>query len=52
MLKENEVLKKEIKKLDSKLNTAFRYLLDKLDALSEKKKTTCPLGFEIPKKNK
>jgi hypothetical protein len=52
MLKENEELKKEIKKLDSKLNTAFKYLLEKLDALSEKKKRKRPLGFEIPKKNK
>lgn len=52
MLKENEELKKEIKKLDSKLNTAFKYLLDKLDALSEKKKRKRPLGFEIPKKDK
>lgn len=35
MLKESEELKKEIHKLDSKLNTAFQYLLNKLDALSE-----------------
>jgi hypothetical protein len=51
MLKENEELKKEIKKLDSKLNTAFKYLLDKLDALSEKKERKRPLGFEIPQKH-
>lgn len=49
MLKENEELKKEIKKLDSKLNTAFKYLLDKIDALSEKKNNKQRMGFEIPK---
>jgi hypothetical protein len=49
MLRENEELKKEIKKLDSKLNTAFKYLLEKLDALSDKKKSKRPMGFEIPK---
>jgi ORF6N domain len=36
-LRENEDLKKEILKLDAKLNQAFKYLLDKLDALHQKK---------------
>ena len=49
MLKENEELRKEINKLDAKLNSAFQYLLKKLDALSEKKKRKRALGFEIPK---
>jgi len=49
MLKENEELRIEINKLDAKLNSAFRYLLKKLDALSEKKNRKRALGFEIPK---
>jgi len=36
LLKENEELKKEISKLDSKLNQVFRFLLDKIDALHQK----------------
>lgn len=36
LLKENEELKKEILKLDAKLNQAFKYLLEKLDALHQK----------------
>ena len=35
LLKENEELKKEILKLDAKLNQAFRFLLDKIDALHQ-----------------
>jgi hypothetical protein len=51
ILKENENLRKEIIKLDAKVNQAFQYLLNKLDALSEKrKKKKTTLGFEIPKK--
>ncbi len=50
MLRENAELKKEIKKLDMKLNQAFQYLLDKLDALSNKRSDKGPLGFSIPKK--
>lgn len=37
LLRENEDLKNEILKLDSKLNKAFQYLLEKIDALHEKK---------------
>ena len=37
LLRENEELKKEILKLDAKLNKAFKFLLDKLDALHQKK---------------
>lgn len=51
MLKENEELRKEIIKLDSKLNNAFQYLLSKLDALSEKKRRKKKIGFEVPQIN-
>ncbi len=37
-LRESEDLKKEIQQLDAKLNQAFRFLLDKLDALHQKEK--------------
>ncbi len=36
LLKENEELKDEIRKLDAKLNSAFKFLLDKLDAMHHK----------------
>ena len=36
LLRENEELKKEILKPDAKLNQAFKFLLDKLDALHQK----------------
>ena len=36
LLKENESLKEEILKLDAKLNQAFKYLLDRIDALHQK----------------
>jgi ORF6N domain len=36
MLLDNKELKKEIQKLDAKLNKAFKYLLDQLDALTPK----------------
>jgi len=36
ILKENEELKKEIKNLDNKLNKAFKYLLEKIDAMHQK----------------
>jgi len=47
LLKENEELKKEILKLDAKLNQAFRVLLDKIDALHHKANTPMkPVGFK------
>ncbi|MCX6252295.1 MAG: ORF6N domain-containing protein [Bacteroidetes bacterium] len=50
LLKENEELKKEIFKLDAKLNQAFKYLLDKLDALHQKSnEPRKPVGFKIDK---
>ncbi|MEI6138759.1 MAG: ORF6N domain-containing protein [Mariniphaga sp.] len=51
LLRENEDLKKEILKLDSKLNQAFKYLLDRIDALHQKSNTSMPpVGFKIDKK--
>lgn len=50
LLRENEVLRKEIKNLDRKLNEAFRYLLEKMDALHEaKNETREPIGFKTGK---
>jgi hypothetical protein len=35
-IKENSELRKEVLKLDAKLNRAFKYLLEKIDALHQK----------------
>ncbi len=52
LLKENEELKNEILKLDAKLNHAFKYLLEKLDALHQKTpRELKPIGYKIGKKN-
>ena len=40
ILKETEELKKDILKLDSKLTKGFKFLLDKIDALHQKKDKT------------
>ncbi len=41
-------LKNEILKLDNKLNQAFKYLLDKIDALHQKPSVTRkPVGYKI-----
>jgi hypothetical protein len=51
LLKENEELRKEILKLDAKLNQAFRVLLDKIDALHQKANAPIkPIGFKTAKK--
>lgn len=51
LLKENETLKKEIQKLDAKLNQAFQFLLDKLDALHQREnRPRKPIGFKSVKK--
>lgn len=51
LLKENEDLKKEILKLDAKLNQAFKFLLDKIDAMHEKtNEPRIPIGFKANKK--
>jgi len=50
LLRENEELKKEILKLDAKLNQAFKFLLDKIDALHQKASLPRePVGFKIDK---
>jgi hypothetical protein len=50
LLRENEELKQEILKLDAKLNHAFKFLLDKLDALHQKSnKPIKPVGFKMKK---
>ena len=46
-LLETKEMRKEIRKLDKKLNQAFSFLLDKIDALVPKKETpTAPIGFK------
>lgn len=50
LIKENEELKKEIRKLDAKLNQAFRFLLDKIDALHQKaSEPRKSIGYKISK---
>jgi hypothetical protein len=50
LLRENEELKKEILKLDAKLNHAFKFLLDKLDALHQKaNEPRKAIGYKINK---
>jgi hypothetical protein len=51
LLKENEDLKKEISKLDNKLNQAFQFLLDKIDALHQKSSVSRkPIGYKSEEK--
>lgn len=50
LLKENEELKNEIFKLDAKLNQAFKFLLEKLDALHQiENEPRKPIGYKIDK---
>lgn len=51
LLKEDDTLKQEIENLDNKLNQAFKFLLDKIDALHQKQKTIKPepIGYKIRK---
>lgn len=50
LLNENEVLKKEILKLDAKLNQAFKFLLGKIDALHQKANGPRKLiGYKVDK---
>ena len=51
ILKENEQLKFEIKKLDEKVNSLFQYLLEKIDALQDKQnEPRNPVGFKMLKR--
>jgi hypothetical protein len=45
LLYENDELRKEIKNLDKKLNESFRYLLDRIDELHQKKNERKPIGY-------
>ena len=48
LLRENEELKKEILKLDSKLNQAFKFLLDRIDSLHQKANgPRRPVGYKL-----
>ena len=50
LLRQNTELKEEITKLDAKLNKAFQYLLEKIDALQQQKYAPRkPLGYNIKK---
>lgn len=51
ILLENHELKKEIQALDGKLNQAFQYLLDKIDALAPRYTDRQPLGYRTKKKD-
>ncbi len=46
LLYENDELRKEIKNLDKKLNEVFRYLLDRIDELHQKKNERKPIGYK------
>jgi hypothetical protein len=46
LLFENDEIRKEIKNLDRKLNEAFRYLLDRIDELHQKKIERKPIGYK------
>ena len=51
LLRENAELKKEILKLDAKLNQAFKFLLEKIDALHQKaNEPRNPIGYKTNKK--
>ena len=52
LLKETDELKQEIKTLDKKLNQAFQFLLEKIDALHQSNAKRKPIGFKIQKKKK
>jgi hypothetical protein len=45
LILENKELKKEIEALDGKINQAFKYLLDKIDALTPTYKDRKKIGF-------
>lgn len=50
MLRENEELRKEVKELDNKLNRAFQFLLDRIDALHQKREKIKPVGYKYNSK--
>jgi len=51
LLKETVELKDEVSKLDSKIYQVFKFLMDKIDDLHQKKSTPREkVGFRIPEK--
>ena len=52
LLRGNDDLKQEIKNLDSKLNQAVQFLINRMDSLNQKKETIKPepIGYKISKK--
>lgn len=52
LLRGNEDLKQEIKNLDSKLNEAVQFLINRMDSLNQKKETPKmePIGYKVHKK--
>jgi hypothetical protein len=52
ILRESEHLHARIDKLDEKVEQAFRYLLERIDALHEQKAKKLPLGFHGQPKEK
>lgn len=47
LISESEILRKDLKSLDSKLNEVFKFLLQKIDALHQKKhEEREPIGFK------
>ena len=52
LLMENKELKKEIEQLDEKLNTAFKFLLEKIDELTPHYQKGSSIGFKIKGKRK
>ncbi|MCU0460894.1 MAG: ORF6N domain-containing protein [Bacteroidales bacterium] len=46
LLYENNELRREIKNLDKKINTAFRFLLSRIDELHQKKIARKPIGYK------
>ncbi len=52
LILENKEMKKEIVALDTKLNKAFQYLLEKIDALAPTYTNRKKIGYKIPPKKK
>ncbi|MEM6362008.1 MAG: ORF6N domain-containing protein [Bacteroidota bacterium] len=52
LLLENKELRKEIKKLDQKMNKGFKYVLDRIEEMQEKPiPPRNPIGFKSSEKN-
>jgi len=53
LIRENDELRTEIRKLDQKLHAAFHFLMERLDQLHQKKTELKPVGYKysITKEN-